>query len=235
MIGHRVLFTLVGGLLLCASIVGADSFSFSGDSLQADLAEGRERTILSGNARLVSDDLTITADRVELYGEDFNYALCTGGVTIEDQKNDTTFFCDRVQFNRRDKVIRLQGGAVMEDRKNEMVIKGEILENRDQDGLTLIQVAVRILKEDLVSRSQTARYYREENRLELSGSPVVRWKGDTYRASRIRIDLDSDTIQLEGDVQAEVQYEDEGEEDASEPEGETNEGTQTGVEESPSE
>ena len=161
MTGYHALIILLGGLLLCAPLAGADSFSFSGDSLQADLAEGRERTILSGNASLISDDLTITANRVELYGEDFNYALCTGGVKIEDQENDITFLCDRVQFNRRDKVIRLQGGAVMEDRKNEMVIKGEILENRDQDGVTLIQVAVRILKEDLVSRSQTALYYRE--------------------------------------------------------------------------
>ena len=101
----------------------------------------------------------------------------------------------------------------MEDRKNEIVIKGEVLENRDEEGVTLIQVAVRILKEDLVSRSQTARYYRDENRLELSGSPVVQWKGDTYQAARIQIDLENDSIQLEGDVKAEVHYEEEGEEE----------------------
>ena len=194
------------GFLVVLS-ASADSFSFSGDSLRADLARGRERTVLVGNARLVADGLTIFADRIELYGEDFNFAVGSGGVRIEDSENDTTLFCDTVQFNRRDKVIRLQGGAIMEDRRNEIVIKGEILENRDEEGVTLIQVAVRILKEDLVSRSQTARYYRKENRLELSGSPVVRWKGDTYQASLIQIDLENDSIQLEGDVKAEVRYE----------------------------
>ena len=206
----KAICILVGLLVVLAA--GADSFSFTGNSLRAELAEGRERTVLAGDAKLVSDELTILADRIELYGEDFNFAVCTGGVRIEDSENDTTLYCDQVQFNRRDKVIRLQGGAVMEDRKNEIVIKGEVLENRDEEGVTLIQVAVRILKEDLVSRSQTARYYREENRLELSGSPVVQWKGDTYQASRIQIDLENDSIQLEGDVKAEVRYEEEEEE-----------------------
>jgi lipopolysaccharide export system protein LptA len=67
-------------------------------------------------------------------------------------------------------------------------------------------VGVRILREDMVSRSQMARYFRDDNRLELSGMPVVEWKGDTYRATRIRVNLDDDTIQLEGDVEAEVGY-----------------------------
>jgi hypothetical protein len=52
-----------------------------------------------------------------------------------------------------------------------------------------------------------ARYFRDEDRLELSGLPVVNWKGDTYRAARINVDLKSDRIQLEGAVSGEVSYE----------------------------
>jgi lipopolysaccharide export system protein LptA len=201
-------------LLLAASLptLFSDSFSFSGDSLTADLARGRERTVLTGNARLESDDLLITATTIELYGEDFTLAVCRGGVLIEDMKNDATLTCDRLDYDREQKVIRLHGNAVMEDRKNEIVIKGEIMESRDEEGITLIQVRVRILREDLVSRSQMARYFREDNRLELSGMPIVEWKGDTYRATRIRVNLDEDTIQLEGDVEAEVGYTEEEEE-----------------------
>lgn len=202
-------------LVICAA-AGAETFTFSADALQADLAQGRERTVLSGSARLVSDNLTIRAGSIELYGEDFNFAVCRGAVAVEDSEHDLSFTCDQLNFDRKRRVIRLQGNAVMEDRKNQMVIKGEILESHDREGMTVVQVGVRILKEDLVSRSQTARYYRDENRLELSGLPVVRWKGDTYRAARIRINLDDDTIALEGDVQAEVSYENEEEKEGEE-------------------
>ena len=196
--------------LACAGLAtraAADTFSFSGQRLDAELAKGRERTILSGNARLVSEQFIIEADSIELYGDDFNLALCRGNVRITDTKNDASFTCGELHYDRKEKVIRLQGNAVMEDRKNEMVIKGELLENRDKEGVTLIQVGVRILKKDLASRSQMARYYRDEDRLELSGLPVVRWKGDTYRAARIRVDLKNDKIQLEGSVAGEVSYE----------------------------
>jgi lipopolysaccharide export system protein LptA len=95
------------------------------------------------------------------------------------------------------------------DKKNEMVIKGEILENRDEEGIVLIQIGVRILGEDLVCRSQMVRYHRESQQLELSGVPFVRWKRDEYRATKIFIDLENDTIQMEGQVQATVRYEEE--------------------------
>jgi lipopolysaccharide export system protein LptA len=204
------LLALLAGL--AGGAAAADTFSFSGDRLNAELAKGRERTVLAGHARLVSDQFTIEADSIELYGDDFNLALCRGRVRITDTKNDTTFTCDGVDYDRKERVIRLQGNAVMEDRKHEMVIKGELLENRDKEGVTLIQIGVRILKKDLASRSQMARYFRDEDRLELSGLPVVRWKGDTYRAARINVDLKSDKIQLEGAVSGEVSYEEKKEE-----------------------
>jgi lipopolysaccharide export system protein LptA len=205
--GIAVAITLALALAAGSAAASADTFSFSGDRLEADLAKGRERTILSGHARLLSEQFVIEASSIELYGDDFNLALCRGDVHITDTKNDATFSCQELHYDRKEKVIRLQGNAVMEDRKNEMVIKGEMLENRDKEGVTLIQIGVRILKKDLASRSQTARYYRDEDRLELSGLPVVRWKGDTYRAGRIRVDLKTDKIQLEGAVAGEVSYE----------------------------
>jgi lipopolysaccharide export system protein LptA len=75
----------------------------------------------------------------------------------------------------------------------------------------LIQVGVRILKEDLTCRSQMARYFREENRLELSGAPVVYWKGDEFRAMKILFDLDKEEVQLERNVEATILLEEDAE------------------------
>jgi lipopolysaccharide export system protein LptA len=37
--------------------------------------------------------------------------------------------------------------------------------------------------------------------------PVVNWKGDEYRALKIFIDMDTDTIRLEGDIRGKVRSE----------------------------
>ena len=203
-------------LSVCLFLLPADTISFHADTMRAELAKGKERTVLVGNAELVSEDLVINADIIELYGEDFIFALCTGNVTVENQKKGLTITSDKLFYNRRDKIARIQGNAVLEDRENELVGKGGGIENRDKEDIILVQIGVRILKEDLVCRSQMARYFRAEQRLELSGMPVVLWKDDEYRATKIFVDLENDVVQMEGDVQAQVKYKEKQEEETEE-------------------
>ena len=73
----------------------------------------------------------------------------------------------------------------------------------------------------MVCRSEFARFRREEEILELSGMPYVYWKGDEYRASRIVINLKTDEIRLEGEVQGTVTTEEEQIEETAEEETET--------------
>lgn len=195
-------------ILLVNFEIFPDNISFSGDSMQADLASGRERTILTGNAYLKTEDTVIYADKIELYGNDFIFALCTGNVHVINSKKNIEITSDWLFYNRDDELFRIQGNAVMEDKENEIVIKGGLIENRDKEDITIIQVGVRILKEDMICRAQMARYFRDEQKLELYGMPFVIKNDDEYKATRIFIDLDNDEIQLEGDVTAQVEYED---------------------------
>jgi lipopolysaccharide export system protein LptA len=207
-------------LLSCFCIVsasrfcfGEDTIPFKADRITAELAQGRERTVLSGNAEFISGSMVVRADTIELYGDDFIYALCTGNVTVSDRERGFNLQADKLFYNRQEEITRIQGNAVMEDTENEIVIKGGIIENREKEGIVLIQVGVRILKEDLVCRSQMARYLRDEERLELSGAPVVFWKGDEFRAMKIFFDLEREEVQLERNVEATIQLEEESEEE----------------------
>ena len=207
-----------GLLFLLISIlpISAGTLSFSAETMSADLAEGRERTILSGSARLSTEDIQISAESMELYGEDLIFALCSGNVRVVHPEDQWELTAEQLFYNRRDDIIRIHGSAVMEDRKNKIVIKGGFIEIRNSDNIIIIQIGVRILKEDLVCRSQMAIYFREEERLELTGMPFVLWKNDEYRATKIFVNLENDEVQMEGDVQADVSYEEE-----ENPEGET--------------
>jgi len=190
------------------SLFGEDRFTFSAARTEAVLSQGKERTLLTGNAVIETSDTRIRADRIELYGENFRFALCSGNIVVEDTARGFILHSSNLFFDREKELSRVQGYCEMEDQKNGLVVKGSFLENRGQENLTYIQIGVRILKDDgesrMVCRSDFALYDRDRDILELSGAPRVNWKGDTYQASRIVINLETDEITMEGQVSGTV-------------------------------
>jgi lipopolysaccharide export system protein LptA len=203
-IASSLLLALIAG---CAAAY-ADNFSFSTDSMTTVLAKGKEHTILTGNAQVTNGDTKITANRIELYGTNFRYAQCSGNVKVVDAKRGITLTSNNLFYDRTEDLSRVEGYAEMEDTKNELVVKGGFLENRGSADVTIVQIGVRILKvadnQQMACRSEFAEYDRKTDMLQLSGTPVVNWKGDTYRAARISINLKTDEIKLEGDVSGQI-------------------------------
>ena len=187
-------------LLLAAVYSPADTFSFRADKMSGTKALGRETTILAGNAEVRSDSLVLKANRIEIQGDDNQFIDCTGGVWgIEEEKN-IIFQTDRLRYDRRRKIARLEGNSTLEDRDNEIVAKGNFIEYDDPSEITVFQISVRLFKDDMVCRSEYAVYRRSEKLLDLSGFPVVYKKDDEFRADRIRVDLETDDVTMEGAV-----------------------------------
>jgi lipopolysaccharide export system protein LptA len=218
-------------LLLCVALffvvtvgeLSAETLSWESNRSSFTRARGSERTLLSGDVRIVSDGMTIEADEVEIYGEDYRFLLGRGNIRVRDEERGILLTSDRFFYDRVKKISRAEGNPVMEDLKNEVVVRGGLIENREEEDLAIVQVGVLIVSieegEEMVSRSEFARYHREEEVLELSGLPEVIWKGDEYSATRIRIELDPVEIELEGRVRGRVETEEEQaevEEDSSE-------------------
>ena len=180
--------------------VNADTFSFRADSMSGTKALGREITILSGDAEVRSDNLVLRADRIEIQGDDNQFIDCSGGVWGMEEEKEIIFQTDRLRYDRTLKIARLEGNATLEDRKNEIVAKGNFIEYDDQAEITVIQISVRLFKDDMVWRAEYAIYRRNEKLLDLSGFPVVYKKDDEFRADRIRVDLDTDDVTMEGSV-----------------------------------
>ena len=204
---RRILGAAAAAALLLPGAAGADDgerFSFTADRMETVLAEGRERTLLTGNVTLTADDFEITAERIELYGDELNFALSEGGVRVVQTAAGVELVSEELLFDRRNRVVRIKGEALLIDHENEMVIKGGFLEHWERRDETLIQIGVRILSDDLVARAQFVRYDRDDRTVTLSGLPVATWKGDEYRAARIFIDLDDDRVVLDGTVSGEL-------------------------------
>ena len=156
-----------------------------------------------------SDDVLISADQIELLGEEFTVAIATGSVHVVDAKRGIDLLAANLWYDREAKIARIRGAAEMADLANEIVVKGGFLEDRDAEGLTIVQIGVRIFRKDLVCRSEFAKYWRDKKILELTGMPWVSRKGDEYRATKITVNLDTEEIVLEGSVEGSAAVEEE--------------------------
>ena len=197
-------------LLFCIVLSGitlplrADTFTFRADRMSGGKATGREITVLTGNAEVLSDKLLLQADRIEIHGSDNRFIDCTGNVRGMEQEKNILFQTDRLRYDRTLKIARLEGNSSLEDRDNELVARGRFIEYDDQEEIAVFQINVRLFKDNLVCRSEYAIYRRTEKTLALSGFPVVYKKEDEFRADRIRVDLDTDDVVMEGDVKGSI-------------------------------
>jgi lipopolysaccharide export system protein LptA len=199
----RVLALVV---LLCG-IVGmtaADVFTFKADRMSGSRSSGREITVLVGNAEVQTDNLLLRAGRIEIQGDDNQFIDCSGEVTGLDEEKQITFRTERLRYDRKLKIARLEGNSTLEDRKNEIVTRGRFIEYDDEAEIVVFQIGVRLFKDDMVCRSEYAVYRRQEKLLDLSGFPVVFKKDDEFRADRIRVDLDTDDVTMEGTVSGSI-------------------------------
>jgi lipopolysaccharide export system protein LptA len=188
-------------VLISFNFLQAEQYSFSSDFLKSVMAEGRENTLLEGNVLVRSEKKEIKADRVEILGKDFQFFICEGDVEVRDLEKNFTLTSEIFHYDNDNRIIRITGPSMMEDRENNMIIKCSYLENRENEDIIILQGGVRILKEDLACRSEFAVYYRDRNMLELTGLPVVYRQDDVFRASRITVDLNTDEIRMEGVVE----------------------------------
>jgi lipopolysaccharide export system protein LptA len=182
----------------------ADIFTFRADQMNGSRAAGREITILVGNAEVRSDNLLLRANRIEISGDNSQFIECSGSVWGLDEEKDILFRTDRLRYDRTLKIARLEGDSTLEDRQNQIVARGRFIEYDDQAELTIFQVSVRLFKDNMVCRSEYAVYRRGEKILELSGFPVVYKDKDEFRADRIRVDLDTDDVTMEGAVSGSI-------------------------------
>jgi lipopolysaccharide export system protein LptA len=192
------------GLWASVISVSGDTFTFRADRMSGGRVSGKEITVLLGNAEVRSDNLLLKAERIEIQGDDSQFVDCSGNVWGMEEEKEIVFRTDRLRYDRTLKIARLEGNSTLEDRKNEIVAKGRFIEYDDEAEVTVFQISVRLFKNDMICRSEHAVYRRTEKLLDLSGFPVVYKKTDEFRADRIRVDLDTEDVTMEGSVSGSI-------------------------------
>ncbi|MCL1991501.1 MAG: hypothetical protein FWG66_00945 [Spirochaetes bacterium] len=188
------LFMLNAGGTLGAS----DVFTFRADSITGTRSMGREVTILSGNAEVRSDTMLLRADRIEIHGENNRFIYCIGNVWGFEEDRNIIFTTDILRHDRILQITRMEGNSTLEDRENEIVARARFIEYDDENEVAIFQIGVRLFADDMVCRSEHAVYNRRTQILDLSGFPTVFMGDDEFRSDRIRVDLNTNDVVMEG-------------------------------------
>jgi len=156
---------------------------------------------------VVSGNLEIEADEIELWGKLLRFAACKGGVTVRDTKKGLVLRADSMEYDRNLKTSRFKGLCSLEDAGHGVTVRGGLFDYDETTERVVIQSGVRIFKGDLVCRSEFAVYERKPDTLELTGLPTVNKKRDVYQAGTIRVNLKTEDVLLEGRVSGTIKPE----------------------------
>ena len=200
----RKFLLLLFFIAILSKIYSGESLIFGCDRSESSFAEHNKRTTLIGNAYIKTETLEIKADEIDLYGKDYRFASCTNNIEIYNSKDNFYITSDKLHYDNEKKEVTVTGNAVMKDIKNDMIIKSEFIKSYEKTSITLIQIKVRIINEDLVCRSEFAEFNSKENKLILTGDPIVYKGDDVFMARKIKIDLDNNNITMEGRVKGNI-------------------------------
>lgn len=195
-------------LILCfsAAYISAETWNFTANRVTSIQREGENQTILDGQTRVVSDDLIIEADHIELIGSDNEIIKGNGSVSLTDIEDGVNIQSNSFYYDRELEIINFRGLVTLLDEEEGIVIRCESLDLYEKEDLVILQSSVRLIQEEdnIVGRGEFAKYYRETDLLELTGKPVVWQNDDRYNADRINVNLNTDEISMEGRVEGKL-------------------------------
>ncbi len=179
---------------------GKKPIFFSARSVQGVLAKEKQNTILTGSVKITTGSLTITADRVELSGEDYVNVACSGNVTVNDAEKGFSLVAEKLYYRRDTEIGVAQGRVAVNDTKNNTTIDAEWLRFDQQQSIFEAAVSVLVLKEDMSIRAEYAHYNRDTEEIKLHGGAVAITEDGTLKGDVISATSDWSNIQVSGEV-----------------------------------
>jgi lipopolysaccharide export system protein LptA len=151
-----------------------------------------------------SEKMEITADEIELSGDDYRYIKAKGNVKGKNIESKMDFVCDELDFDRTTDIAILQGNVSLTDVENDVKANAQYIEYNQKTEVAILQIQINLVQKDNVCTGSYAIYKKNEKLLNLMGNAQVKQGSDTFRAQQIYLNLDTQDITLTGNVKGSV-------------------------------
>ncbi len=199
----KKIVTAVFTFLLSLNFLSAEKIIFSANSMTGKTGDA-STTNLTGNAYVKTSSMEISADSIELSGDEYRYIKATGTVSGKNLDTNMEFTCNSLEYDRTTKVAELKGSVNLTDKDNDVKAQSQIIIYDQSTDIAILQISVNLTQKDNVCSGSYAVYYKKNQLLELSGNAQVRQKDDVFRAQFITLNMDTQDITLGGNVKGTV-------------------------------
>lgn len=200
---NKRLFT-ISLFFLVVSLLFSTPISFSGGESSLNLKDGQKSVILKDGARVQTGSITITSDEMSLTGDDWRYVECTGSVVIKDSDKDIEIRSSRLWYDRIDETIIISSWFEIDDNREDLYAQAGSLHYDMKSEVLQLSMSVTLMRisdgEMMKCSSESLTYNRKDDFVSLAGRSSVNWKGDSYNADVISVDLKNDKITLSGEI-----------------------------------
>lgn len=193
-----IIFALLPAMIFCEEI------TFTADFMSGTAGSKTDTTTLEGNATVQTSSMNISADAIELSGEDFRFITATGTVSGSITESQMDFTCGKLKYDRQTKVAQLEDAVHLVDVANEVTADAQIIEYNQNSETAVMQIEITLTQKDNVCTSAFAIYKKSEQKLEMSGNPKIQQGTDSFRAQEITLNLETQEITLDGRVKGTV-------------------------------
>ncbi len=187
--------------LFCAA---AETISFRADRMSGKNSDAGDSSLLEGNAFIKTKDMEISADTIELSGDDFRFIAASGTVSGKNTSSGLEFTCGSMRYDRESEIAWLEDTVHLIDTENDTVADAQIVEYNQNTDVAVLQIGVQLVQDTTTCTSEFAIYRKQQQLLEMSGNPQVVRDKDTFRAQEITVNLDTEEISLDGRVSGTV-------------------------------
>ncbi|MCR5218870.1 LptA/OstA family protein [Treponema sp.] len=199
--------TLILTIFLLTSLafcLYGEKITFSASYMTGTAGDNNGKTTLSGNARVQTESMEISADQIELSGKDYRTITASGNINGTNLETKMTFTCQSMTYDRETKVALLENAVHLVDTENDVTADAEIIEYSQNSNVAVMQIQVNIVQKDNKCTAAHAIYRKNEQMLEMSGNPNITQGTDNFRAQNITLNLETQEITLDGRVKGSV-------------------------------
>lgn len=196
-------FALVLCLLFTAGAF-AEKITFSAGNMSGQAGDSSATTTLTGGAFIQTSSMEISADQIELSGDDYRFINATGNISGKNLETKMEFTCDSMSYDRQTKVAVLQGNVHLVDLENDVKADAQIIEYSQNTNIAVLQIDINLTQKKNVCTGSYAVYQKNEQMLEISGNAQVKQDQDVFRAQQITLNLETQNITLSGNVKGSV-------------------------------
>ena len=182
----------------------AEKIVFSAGSMTGQAGDSSATTTLTGGAFVQTPSIEISADSIELSGDDYRFIKASGSISGKNIESNMEFTCDSMSYDRQTKVAQLQGNVKLTDSENDVKADAQLIEYNQNTNIAVLQIGITLTQKKNICTGAYAVYQKNEQMLEISGNAQVKQEDDVFRAQQITLNLDTQNITLSGNVKGSV-------------------------------